>query len=427
MTAFLIIGALLVLICLGVPIAVALGFVAMATYTVLGETFVLTMFAQRMVSATTGFTLLAIPFFILAGNLMNTGGITDRIFRFANALVAHISGGLAQVNIMASLIFAGMSGTAVADAAGLGQVEIKAMKKAGFDDRFAAAVTAASSTIGPVFPPSVPLVIFGGLTGVSVVQLFLAGIIPGLLMTVAMMAAVYFISKRRGYPVAKRAGLGELVSSFFGALLPLLSPAIIIGGAIGGLFTPTEAGVVASLYSLILGLIVYREIKLKDLPQILWTTIVYSVRVLFIIAAAGFFGWLLVHKRVPDSLIDGLLSLSNETVIIIAMVTFILIILGLFLEGVAVIVITVPLLLPVVTQIGMDPVQFGLLMIMCSMIGLLTPPVGMVLFAVSGVSGVRVTELVKELWPLLIALFIVTLMVAYVPAVSTWLPTVFMR
>lgn len=427
MTAFLIIGALLVLICIGTPIAVALGFVAAATYVILGETFVLTMFAQRMLSATTGFTLLAIPFFILAGNLMNTGGITDRIFRFANALVAHISGGLAQVNIMASLIFAGMSGTAVADAAGLGQVEIKAMKDAGFDARFSAAVTAASSTIGPVFPPSVPLVIYGGLTGVSVVQLFLAGIIPGLLMTIAMMVAVYYISRRRGYPVSRRAGLGELTRSFLGALLPLLSPAIIIGGAIGGMFTPTEAGVVASLYSLFLGLIIYREIKLSDLPGILWMTIIHSVRVLFIIAAAGFFGWLLTHKRVPNALIDGLLTVSDEAVIMIAMITFILIVLGLFLEGVAVIVITVPLLLPAVMQVGMDPVQFGLLMIMCSMIGLLTPPVGMVLFAVSGVSGVRVTELVKELWPLLIALFVVTLLVAYIPAISTWLPTVIVR
>lgn len=427
MTAFLIIGALVGLICIGVPIAVALGIVAIATYVVLGETFVLTMFAQRMYSATTGFTLLAIPFFILAGNLMNTGGITDRIFRFSHALVAHISGGLAQVNVVASLIFSGMSGTAVADAAGLGQVEIKAMRDAGFDARFSAAVTAASATIGPVFPPSVPLVIFGGLTGVSVVQLFLAGVVPGLLMTAALMMAVYVVSKRRGYPVEKRATARELASSIRGALLPLLAPVIIIGGTLGGVFTPTEAGAVVCLYSLALGLLVYREIRWSDLPDILWATVVHSVRVLFIIAAAGFFGWLLVHKRVPDSLIGGMLSLSSDAVVVIALITFVLLVLGLFLEGVAVIVITVPLLMPVVTQIGMDPVQFGLLMIMCSMIGLLTPPVGMVLFAVSSVSGVRVGEISQELWPLLIALFVVTLMVAYVPAVSIWLPTVLVR
>lgn len=301
------------------------------------------------------------------------------------------------------------------------------MKDAGFDARFSAAVTAASATIGPVFPPSVPLVIFGGLTGVSVVQLFLGGVVPGLLMTLALMVAVYAISKRRGYPVEKRATLRELGSSLRGASLPLLAPIIIIGGTLGGVFTPTEAGAVACLYSLGLGLFVYRELRWRDLPEILWATVVQSVRVLFIIAAAGFFGWLLVHKRIPDSLIAAMLSLSGDSIVIIALITLILLVLGLFLEGVAVIVITVPLFMPVVTQIGMDPVQFGLLMMMCSMIGLLTPPVGMVLFAVSSVSGVRVGELVQELWPLLIALLIVTLMVAYVPAVSIWLPTVLVR
>jgi C4-dicarboxylate transporter, DctM subunit len=424
MLAFAIIATLILLILVGVPIAVALGVTAVGTYVALGESFVLTMLGQRMYASATGFTLLAIPFFILAGNLMNTGGITTRIFHFSQTLVGHISGGLAQVNVVASLIFSGMSGAAVADAAGLGQVEIKSMRDAGFDDRFAAAVTAASSTIGPVFPPSVPLVIYGGLTGVSVVKLFIAGIVPGLIMATGLMLTVYFVSRRRGYPVERRAKAVELWQAFRGAILPVMTPVIIIGGILGGVFTPTEAGVVACLYALFLAMVVYREITWRDLPRILWESVAYSIRVLFIIAAAGFFSWLLIHKRVPDSMITGLLTVSTEPAVLLGLIIVILLVLGMFLEGIAVIVITVPLFMPVVAQIGVDPLQFGLVMVMCSMLGLLTPPVGMILFAVSSISGVRVGALVAELWPYLLAILAVTLLIAYVPALSTWLPGV---
>lgn len=422
MQAIFVMGGLLALIMFGVPIAVALGATAIISYVLAGEMQALTMLAQRMFSASSGFTLLAIPFFILAGSLMNTGGITDRIFRFAHALVGHFTGGLAQVNVMGSLIFSGMSGTAVGDAAGMGQVEIKAMTDAGFPARFSAAVTAASSTIGPVFPPSVPMVIFGGLTGVSVVQLFIAGIIPGLVLTGALMIAVWVVSRRRGYPVERRASLRELRESFMGALLPILAPVVIIGGMASGLFTPTEGGVVAVCYCLVLGMFVYKEIRLSDLPGVLWNTLQHSIRVLFIIASAGFLTWFLVHKRIPDAMIQGVMSLSTVPWEITALIILVLIAIGLFLEGVAVIIITVPIFMPIVTQIGMDPVQFGMLMVMCSMIGLLTPPVGILLFAVSGVSGVKVGEIVAELWPMLIAIVIVTLTVAYWPAVSLWLP-----
>ena len=426
MTAFLILAALLALIALGVPIAVALGLTATGFYVLSGDVRLLAMLPQRMYSATTAFTLLAIPFFILAGNLMNTGGITERIFRFANACVGHIRGGLGQVNVIASLIFSGMSGAAVADAAGLGQIELKAMADKGYDPEFSAAITAASSTIGPVFPPSIPFVLYSSITGVSVAKLFLAGVVPGLLMALALMAAVWLVSVRTRMPREPRARLGELVRSFLDAALSLLTPIIIIGGIFGGMFTPTEAGVVASAYALVIAMFVYGEIGWRDLPAILWETLLHTVRVMFVIAAAGFFGWMLVHQRVPNQLIEGLLAMSDSPAVILATIVAVLLILGMFLEGIAVIVLCVPLFLPVATAIGVDPVQFGVIMIMCSMFGLLTPPVGMVLFAVSSVARMPVGRLARALTPFMVGLAVVLLAVVSVPAVSTWLPDLVM-
>ena len=426
MLALIVLLALVGLIVFGVPIAVALAVTAIGTYVALGETAILTMLPQRMYSATTSFTLLAIPFFILAGNLMNTGGVTERIFRFASALVGHIRGGLGQVNVVASLIFSGMSGAAVADAAGLGQVEFKAMRDRGYDERFSAAITAASSTIGPVFPPSIPFVIFASLTGVSVVKLFLAGVVPGLLMAVALMAAVYVVAVIRKFPREMRASYRELWASFKAAFLPLGTPVIIIAGILTGIFTPTEAGVTASFYAAFLGLFVYREIRIADLPSILWNTLLHTIRVLFVIAAAGFFGWLLIHQRVPNSVITGLLSLSDNPAVIMSLIEVIMLVLGMFLEGIAVIVITVPIFMPIMTTLGVDPIQFGVIMIMCSMIGLLTPPVGMVLFAISSVTQVPISPLVRELWPYLLGIVAILILVICIPQVSTWLPELVM-
>ncbi len=422
MLPFAILGTLIVFIAIGVPVAVALGLTAAGFYIVSGETHILAMLPQRMYSATTAFTLLAIPFFILAGNLMNTGGITVRIFRFANACVGHIRGGLGQVNVVASLIFSGMSGSAVADAAGLGQVELKAMEDRGYDPAFSAAITAASSTIGPVFPPSIPFVLYSSITGVSVAKLFLAGVVPGLLMAGALMLAVWFVSWRTNMARSPRAPWRELLASFSDSVLSLLTPVIIIGGIFSGIFTPTEAGVAACAYALVLSMLVYRELKLRDLPGILWESLVHTIRVMFVIAAAGFFGWLLMHQRVPNALIDALLSLSDSPAVILTIVVLILLVLGMFLEGIAVIVLTVPLFLPVMIKIGVDPVQFGVIMIMCSMVGLLTPPVGMVLFAVSSISGLSVGRLTRALWPYLLGLIGVLILVCVWPAISTWLP-----
>lgn len=414
--------ALIGLMLLGVPVAVAMGITAIGTFVLLGEAGILTMIAQRMYYATTGFTLLAIPFFILAGNLMNTGGITNRIFQFANALIGHVKGGLGHVNVLASLIFSGMSGSAVADAAGLGLIEIKAMDDAGYDRKFSAAITAASSTIGPVVPPSIPFVIYGSITNTSVGKLFLAGFIPGLMMTVAMMIAVAILARIRDYPKGKRATLKEIWISFRGAFLPLLTPVIIIGGILFGLFTPTEAAVVACVYALFLGLVVYREIRLRDLPRILWETTLHTVRVLFIIAAAGFFGWLLIHQRIPDAVITGLTSFSSSPHVLLLIIIGILLFLGCFLEGIAVLVITIPIFMPLIARYGIDPVQFGVVMILCSMIGLVTPPVGMSLYAVASISGVDLWTLSKELLPYIIGILIVTLIIAFFPGLALLLP-----
>jgi tripartite ATP-independent transporter DctM subunit len=324
------------------------------------------------------------------------------------------------------MIFSGMSGAAVADAAGLGMIELKAMEDNGYDRDFSAAITCASSTIGPVVPPSIPFVIFGSIAGVSVARLFLAGFMPGFLMGLAMMIGVAIVSKRRSYPREKRAPIKVVFQTFIQAFLPIGTPVIIIGGILGGVFTPTEAAVVACIYTLILGLVVYREITVKDLPRIFWESILQSAKVLIIIAVAGFFGWMLVYFRIPNQMLAALLGLSSNPTVILLLIMAVLLILGCFLEGVAVLVITIPLFMPIVNELGIHPVQFGVIMTLASMIGLVTPPVGMSLYAVSSISGVPLGRLSKELLPYLFGIFVVFLIVSFIPWVSLWLPELVM-
>jgi len=425
MEAFIVFLVLVGLILIGVPVAVSLGITSIGAFIMLGEAENLLMMAQRMYSSTTGFTLLAIPFFILAGNLMNSSGITNKIFDFAEASVGHVWGGLGQVNIIASVIFSGMSGAAVADAAGLGMIEIKAMTDSGYDKKFAAAITAASSTIGPVIPPSIPFVIYGALTGVSVGSLFLAGFLPGILMAITMIIAVSIISKKRNYPKQAKQPARVRLLAFKRAFLPLMTPVIIIGGILSGWFTATEAAIIACIYALVLDLIVYRELNFTKLLDIFRNTVIHTVKVMFIISAAGFFGWLLTFMRLPEQIIISLTTISDNKYILLLIIIMILVVLGMFLEGIAVLMITIPIFMPIVMSLGVDPIQFGVIMILASMIGLLSPPVGMCLYAVASISDVKIGPLSKEVFPYMIGIFIVLLMVTFIPQISTFIPTVF--
>jgi len=422
MLTLAIFAVLVLLMFLGIPVALSMALTAMLFFVGLGEMQNLTMVAQRMYSSTTGFTLLAIPFFIMAGNLMNTGGVTTRIFRFASAVCGHLWGGLAQVVIFAAVIMSGMTGAAVAEAAGLGMLSMKALPERGFGRAFTAAITGAAATIGPVIPPSIPFVIYGTLTGVSVAQLFVAGFVPGIMMAVAMGIAVYFISKARNYPRQPRASLKEVASSFADSILAIMTPVIIIGGILTGLFTPTEASVVACVYALILGMFVYKEVKIADLSRILWETVLNTIRIMYIIAVAGFFGWFLIYQRIPEQVITELSALSSNPDVIMAIFIFVLLILGCFMEGIAILVITIPVFLPIIHKYGIDPVQFGVVMILCSMLGLLTPPVGMCLYTMSSISKINIWTLSKELLPYELGIAVVTLICAYSPAVVLWLP-----
>jgi C4-dicarboxylate transporter, DctM subunit len=419
-------AVLFLFIMLGLPIALCMGLTAVIFFVVLGQTDVLLMLPARMYSGTTSFTLLAIPFFILAGNLMNTGGMTQRLIRFAQCLVGHIRGGLGHVTVVTNMIMAGMSGSAVADATGTGIVLIPAMEKAGYPRAFSAALVGAASTIGPIIPPSIPFVIFGSITGTSVGRLFLGGFLPGVLMGLLLMITVAILSKRREYRREERASRRELLIAALEATPAWGAPIIIIGGILVGIFTPTEAAVAASLYALILGMLVYGEIRLADLPRILWETIQNTVQVMFIIAAAGIFGFLLVRQQVPTTLVSGLMSLTTTPWVVLLIINVILLILGCFMEAIAIMLLTIPVFIPLIARVGVDPVHFGVVLTLNLMIGLLTPPVGMCLYAVSAISKVPLWPLAKELRPYIVALTVCLGLVTYVPGLVLWIPNLVM-
>jgi len=423
----LVFSVLIILILLGVPVAFSMGLSTLLAIYLNGTWNFTVILSQRIYSGSTSFVLFAIPFYILAGMLMNAGGMTYKIMKFAQTLVGHITGGMGHVNVLASMVFSGMSGSSVADASGLGAVEIETMSAAGYDRKFSAAITAASATIGPIIPPSIPFVIYGGIAGVSVGRLFLGGILPGVLMGLGLMIAVYFVSKKRKYPKSKqRATFKELISNAFSALLAVGSVVIILGGIILGIFTPTEAAVVASLYAFILGFFVFRDLKFHQIHQVLWETARHSVRVLFIIAVAASYAWALTLMHVPQKVIALFGNLTSEPILVLLIINALLLLLGCFMESISIMLLTVPILLPVIIEIGMDPVHFGVMMTLNLMIGQLTPPMGILLYSVSGISKIPVHDIVLELKPYLIALLVILLLITFVPSITLYLPNLLM-
>jgi tripartite ATP-independent transporter DctM subunit len=412
---------LFLLLIVGMPIALALIAVGLSfvVFTIQMDTLIA---AQRVATGIDSFPLLAIPFFMLAAELMNAAGITDRIFRLAKAMVGAMPGGLAHVNVLASMLFAGMSGSAVADAAGLGRIEIKAMRDDGYDPEFAAAVTAASSTIGPIIPPSISAVIYGLTAGVSIGGLFAAGFIPGLLMGVSMMVLISIYSVRRDYGRGQRFSLRELGTAFFDSFLALMTPVIIVGGILGGVFTPTEAGAFAVLYAFLLGKFVYKTIAWKDIPDLIFDTAMSAGNILFIIAATALIGWILTAQQVPLHMAAAVVDLSTSPWVLLLLLNGLLLILGCFMASHPVIIMLTPVLVPTAVAMGIDPIHLGVIMVLNLMIGLITPPVGLCLYVVAEIVDLPVMRVVWALLPFFIPLIGVLLLITFVPGIVMWLP-----
>jgi tripartite ATP-independent transporter DctM subunit len=414
-----------VLLVIGAPVTVALGVGSLLFILMEGTPSVVVL--HRMVSGIDSFPLIAVPFFILAGHLMNSAGITTRIFEFAKAMVGWLHGGLGHVNIGASIVFAGMSGAAVADAGGLGTIEIKAMRDAGYDDDFSVGITAASSTIGPIIPPSLPLVIYGVMASVSIGELFAAGVIPGLLMGVSLMIMVTLYARKRNYPRDAAFSFIRLWQTFKKAFLPLQTPTIIVGGILSGIFTPTESAIAAVVYALFLGLFVYRSLTWRHILRVSMDTIETSAAILMIVASATIFAWILIDQQVAVILADALLGFSQNKTVILIIIMAVVLLIGCFMETIAAITILVPVLLPIAQQVGIDPVHLGLIVILNLMLGLLTPPVGMVLYVLSKVSGVKFERCVTATAPFLVPLLIVLGLICFIPEIALWLPGIAYR
>lgn len=417
MTLLILFGCLILLLVLGIPIGISIALSALLTIFYTGSV-PLEYFAQGLITSVDSFPLLAVPLFILAGDIMGKGGLSERLIKVADALVGHKTGGLGIAAVITCMFFAAISGSGPATVAAIGTMMIPAMINEGYDKRFATAIVCAAGCVGVIIPPSIPMVMYGVTGSQSIGKLFIAGIIPGIIIGIALMLVVYIIAKKRGYKGTEKSSFKEFLKAAWDAKWALFVPIIILGGIYGGIFTPTEAAGVAVVYGLIIALFVYKNLKWKELPKLLIDTGVTTAAIMLIVGTATAFGKILTVEQIPRQITEGLLSVSENPVVIILMINILLLIVGCFMDTTAAIVILTPLLLPVALNLGIDPIHFGIIMVVNLAIGFITPPFGVNLFVGSGIAELSIWEIVKQIIPFLIALLICLLLIVFIPQIS---------
>ncbi|MFA1819981.1 TRAP transporter large permease [Virgibacillus oceani] len=418
MTIAVLFGSFLLFLLLSVPVGIALGIATLVTIVYTGSVPI-DFLAQGLVTSVDNFPIMAVPFFILAGEIMGKGGISERLFRVANSMVGNITGGFAIATIITCMFFAAISGSAPATVAAIGGIMIPAMVKLGYDRTFSAAVVAAAGSLGVIIPPSIPMVIYGTSSSSSIGDLFIAGIIPGIIVAFALSAYAYYFSKKNGYKGSgEKFSFKKLLKAIWEAKWAILIPVIILGGIYGGIFTPTEAAAVAVVVGLVAGLFIYKELKWKDLPRVLIDSSLTTATVLVIVGTATAFGRLLTVEQIPNQIADWMLSISESPIIIMLLILLLLLIVGTFMDTLAAIIILTPILLPIITSLGYDPIHFGIIMVIGLAVGFITPPVGVNLFVAQGISGVSFESLVRRVIPFIIVMAITLLFITFIPELS---------
>jgi len=422
--ALLLFGTFFLFLIIGIPISFSL-ILASIVSVIFGTHVPLMIGPQMMFKGVNSFPIMAIPFFLLAGNIMSEGGISKRLIRFAYSIVGSITGGLGMVSVLASMFFAAISGSSPATAAAIGSIMIPSMEEKKYERKYSAALIAAAGTIGVVIPPSIPMVVYGVNAGVSIGGLFLGGIFPGILMGVALIILNYYYSKKYGYLGEGKFTVKEFLSSFIDSILALLMPLIILGGIYSGIFTPTESAVIASVYGLIVGIFIYKELKWKDIPKILADSAKGTSKILVLIAAAMFFGWFLASEQIPQQISAAVLGFTTNKYLVLLFFNIILLIAGTFLDSTASIVLLTPIFLPIMQQLNINPLLMGIVMTVNLAIGQITPPVGLNLFVTCGIAKIKFDDIIKPIVPFIIVLIVVVLLVTYIPPLALYLPTVF--